>query len=86
MNTVIGVIRGRNQVTIPDSIRKKVSWIGPNTVITFTTQGDDAIVIKPHKKTYDWDALWKQIKKSRSYTGKGTMSAAEFLERDRNSH
>ena len=34
----------------------------------------------------DWDKIWKNIKRARAIKGKGSQSAAEFLEQDRQSH
>lgn len=46
----------------------------------------DEILIKPHVQEVNWDQIWKNIRKSRAITGKGKMSASEFLQVDRNSH
>ncbi|OGY12324.1 MAG: hypothetical protein A3D26_00070 [Candidatus Blackburnbacteria bacterium RIFCSPHIGHO2_02_FULL_44_20] len=47
----------------------------------------DEIIIKPHKKEYDWDEIWEAVRKARAIKGKGkAISAAEFLEKDRRSH
>jgi len=45
----------------------------------------DKIVIRPHKKDYDWDKMWELIKRSRAIKGIGHVSAAEFLEKGRQS-
>lgn len=83
----ISVIRNRGQLTIPDSIRALRTWAEPNSVVTITSDRPDEIVIRPHKKDYDWNKIWAGIKLSRSLKGKGdTVSTAEFLEKDRRSH
>lgn len=81
----ISIIRSRGQLTIPDSIRALRTWATPNSAVTITSNQPDEIVIRPHKK-YDWDKIWKGIKKSRAIHGKGKMSASEFLIKDRLSH
>lgn len=84
---VISIIRDRGQLTIPDDIRAIRKWAMPQSVVTITTEKPDEIVIRPHKKEYNWDKIWEGIKKSRNLKGKGkTISAVEFLEQDRRSH
>ncbi len=85
MNAV-SIIRDRGQLTIPDSIRNMVGWVTPHSSISITVVKPDEIVIRPHKKEYDWDKMWELIKRSRAIKGKGRGSAAEFLEKDRQSH
>ncbi|MDP3974058.1 MAG: hypothetical protein Q8P92_04470 [Candidatus Daviesbacteria bacterium] len=81
----ISIIRSRGQLTIPDSIRAIREWSSPNSVVTITSDRPDEIVIRPHKKEYDWDKMWKLINKSRSFKGKeGNLS--QFIAEDRNSH
>lgn len=83
----ISIIRNRGQLTIPDSVRKLVSWVAPMSAVTISVVKPDEIVIVPHKKQYDWDKIWEGIRKSRAIKGKGkAISAAEFLEQDRRSH
>lgn len=83
----ISIIRSRGQLTIPDSIRAIREWSSPNSVVTLTSDRPDEIVIRPHKKEYDWDKIWEGIRIARSIKGKGkTTPAADFLEKDRGSH
>ena len=86
MNSV-SIIRDRGQLTIPDSIRRVVSWVTPMSAVTISVVKPDEIVITPQKKEYDWDKIWEGIKKARAIKGKGkTISAVEFLQKDRRSH
>lgn len=86
MNAV-SIIRDRGQLTIPDSIRKVINWVSPLSAVNISVIKPDEITITPHKKAYDWDKMWMGIRKSRAIKGKGkTISAAEFLEKDRRSH
>jgi len=81
----ISIIRSRGQLTIPDSIRALREWSSPNCVVTISSNHPDEIVIRPHKKEYDWDKMWKLINKSRSFKGKdGNLS--QFIAEDRYSH
>jgi len=82
----VSIIRDRGQLTIPDSIRKFVSWVNPMSAVTICLTKPDEIVIKPHQSVVDWDNLWKRIRESRAILGKGHKSAAETLEQDRSSH
>ena len=82
----VGIIRDRGQLTIPDSIRDLVPWAVPSSAVSISVVEPDEIVIKPHKRQYDWDKIWRGIKKSRAIHGKGKMSASEFLMQDRQSH
>lgn len=82
----VSIIRGRGQLTIPDSVRKIVNWVSPMSAVTISVMKPDEIVITPHQKHVDWDTIWANIRKSRAIKGKGNLSAVEFLEQDRNSH
>lgn len=85
MKNVI-IVRERGQLTIPDAIRKMVSWVGPMSAVTISVVKPDEIVIRPHQKQMEWDKIWKAVKKARSIKGKNAISALEVLQKDRNSH
>ena len=82
----ISIIRQRGQLTIPNDIRKLVNWAAPMSAVSISVVKPDEIIIRPHKKEYDWDKIWELVKKSRAITGKGKGSAAQFIEKDRHSH
>lgn len=82
----VSVIRDRGQLTIPDSIRAQRQWASPNSVVTVSSERPDEIVIRPQKKVVDWDKLWKQIKRVRTFKGKNKESLSEFIVKDRESH
>lgn len=82
----VSIIRDRGQLTIPDSIRKAITWMNPMSAVTISVNRPDEIVITPHKQVIDYDAIWEKIKKSRAIAGKGTISASQFLQEDRNAH
>ncbi len=82
----VGIVRERGQLTIPDSIRRMVSWITPMSAVSISVVRPDEIVIKPHHpKEVDWDKIWEGIKKARAIKGKrGNLS--KFIAEDRYRH
>jgi len=82
----VGIIRDRGQLTIPDSIRRIITWMSPMSAVTISVKKPDEIVITPHKQIIDYDAIWEKINKSREIVGKGRISASRFLQEDRNAH
>ncbi|MBI2443349.1 MAG: hypothetical protein HYV40_05610 [Candidatus Levybacteria bacterium] len=85
MKSVV-VIRDRGQLTIPDTIRKAVSWVTPMSAVTISVTKPDEITIKPNEKIINWDKLWKQIRRVRAFKGKGQGNLSEFIVKDRESH
>ncbi len=82
MNAV-SIIRDRGQLTIPDSIRKVINWVSPMSAVTISVVKPNEIVIRPHQAQVDWDTLWKQIKRVRSFKGKGQGNLSTFIANDR---
>ena len=83
----VGIIRGRGQLTIPGSIRKKVKWAGPMSAVSINVVKPDKIVIQPQQTNVDWEEIWAAIKQARAITGGAkAVSAADFLQKDRASH
>jgi len=81
----VSVIRNRGQLTIPDSIRALRQWASPNSAVTITSERPDEIIIRPHKKEYDWDKIWEGIRQARAIKGKrGNLS--KFIAEDRYRH
>lgn len=87
MNIYTSVIRNRGQLTIPDKIRESYDWISPDSVVTIISDNPNEIIIKPHgsdvKKEIDWDKLWRDIQRVRSYKGKGRGNLSKFIAEDR---
>lgn len=82
----VGIIRKRGQLTIPDKFRETFKWITPSSTVTISSQRPDEIVIKPitaSKKLVDWDELWRDIQRVRSYKGKGRGNLSKFIAEDR---
>jgi len=82
----ISIIRNRGQLTIPDSIRALREWASPNSAVTISSDRPDEIVIRPHGKEVDWEKLWKQMKRVRSFKGRNKTSLSEFITKDRETH
>lgn len=82
----VSIIRDRGQLTIPDSIRKVITWMNPMSAVTISVIRPDEIVITPHKQIIDYDEIWEKIKESRAIVGKGKVSASQFLQADRDTH
>lgn len=83
----VSIIRERGQLTIPDDIRKVVSWVTPMSAVSISVVKPDEIVIKPHAKPIDKAQIWENVKKARAIKGKGhTTSTLEFIIKDRRSH
>lgn len=82
----VSIVRERGQLTIPDSVRKLVSWVTPLSAVSISVVRPDEIVIRPHQNHLDWDKIRESIRKSRAIHGKGKISASKFLARDRLSH
>lgn len=80
------IIRERGQLTIPDSIRKTVNWAGPLSAVFISVIKPDEIIIRPHTQSLGLNQVWEKIRKSRAIAGKGSFSASEFLQKDRQSH
>lgn len=82
----ITVIRGRGQLTIPGSMRGKIAWTSPGSVVTLVLQKKDEIVIKPYvmdKNKIDWNKVWKNIELARVHKGTFSGSLSQFIISDR---
>lgn len=83
----VSIIRNRGQLTIPDNIRKVVTWAKPMSAVSISVLKPNEIIIRPEQVYLDWDQIWAGVKKSRAIKSKShSLSAAEFLEVDRASH
>ncbi len=88
--TVTATIRQRGQLTIPDQVRQKFSWIKENAVVSIFASPVGEIVIKPFRTRVssdqpDWDEIWRKIKLVRSFKGRqGNLS--QFIAEDRYRH
>jgi bifunctional DNA-binding transcriptional regulator/antitoxin component of YhaV-PrlF toxin-antitoxin module len=82
----VSIVRDRGQLTIPESIRRVVTWFSPLSAVTISVLKPDEIVIKPHKQYVDLNTIWENIKRSRSILGKGKINTVKFLQTDRGLH
>lgn len=78
------IIRQRGQLTLPDAIREKISWLTPGSVVTIDTEANK-VTLFPYsdRKTINWDKLWKDLKRVRAYRGKGRGNLSAFIDEDR---
>lgn len=79
-------IRQRGQLTVPEVIRKDTSWVSDGSPVSISRAKDDEIIIRPYspKKTLSWEQLYKQMKRVRSFKGKGEHgSLSELIVKDR---
>lgn len=83
---IVGIIRERGQLTIPDSIRQLIGWVSPMSAVSITVIKPDEIIIRPHQAQIEWDKIWEGIRRARSSHGKGKKSGLEFIRKDRLSH
>jgi bifunctional DNA-binding transcriptional regulator/antitoxin component of YhaV-PrlF toxin-antitoxin module len=82
----VAVIRQRGQLTIPSSIKKRLKWASPGSVVSVIKTSTNEIVIKPHsgaQKSTDWNKLWKNIELARSHQGQFRGSLSQFIADDR---
>lgn len=80
-------IRQRGQLTIPDEIRERLSWVNINEAVRIKTEGDNKIIIEPYEreKKIDWKKLRAQLKRVANFKGKrGNLS--QFIIEDRERH
>lgn len=86
-NIYTGVIRDRGQLTIPDKIRESHDWASPNSIVSIISDKYDEIIIQPHvsnvRKEIDWEKLWIDIQRVRSYKGRGGGNLSKFIAEDR---
>ena len=80
-------IRQRGQLTIPDPIRKDVDWTTVGSIVTVAVEKPDKIIISPYSpvKKLNWNKLWRDIERVRSYKGKGGGNLSRFIAEDRES-
>lgn len=89
---ITATIRQRGQLTIPDQLRQKFSWLKDNTVVTIVASPLGEIIIKPlsihaSSDTHDWNEIWRRIHLTRSFRGKKkTKSLTQFIIEDRKNH
>ncbi|MEK7079380.1 MAG: hypothetical protein AAB929_04895 [Patescibacteria group bacterium] len=82
------IIRDRWQLTIPDEIRKIVSWAKPQSVVSFRVTAKNELMIKPfelkQEREVNWGEVWKAIREARIISSKGKkVSLSQFIIEDR---
>lgn len=86
--SLTSVVRQRGQLTIPNKVRKGISWLSDGAVVNLVVTMDKEVKILPYSKitkSIDWGKIWGGIKIARNLTGaRGNLS--EFISKDRLSH
>jgi bifunctional DNA-binding transcriptional regulator/antitoxin component of YhaV-PrlF toxin-antitoxin module len=79
------IIRERNQLTIPEEIRKRLIWITPGTAVNILAV-DNSLIIQPHVafENTPWEKIISTMKKI-AKAGK-KISLSKFILKDRLSH
>lgn len=80
------MIRQRGQLTIPEVIRKAVSWLRNFSVVSISLEHPRQIVIEPYEeKAVDWEKLLRKMRKVQKFAGEGEQkeSLSEFIAHDR---
>lgn len=82
------IIRERGQLTIPDKIRRALTWLQPHSVIKFFLIGNE-VILKQYQSsathTLNWKRIWEKIQLARSFKGKkGNLT--QFIIEDREKH
>ena len=82
------IIRNRGQLTIPEKIREEVVWAKPNSVVIILKRQNE-LLIRPYEaqqKEVDWDRIWKNLRKIRSFKTENARPASEIIAEDRYRH
>ena len=79
------IIRKRNQLTIPEEIRKRLIWITPGTAVNIVAV-DNSLIVQPHVafENTPWEKIIATMKKI-SKAGR-KVSLSKFILKDRLSH
>ena len=87
MDTTTAIFRQRGQITIPNKIRRRITWAHTNSVVSISKIASDKLVIEPLRKAQkiNWKALRAQLKRVSNYKGRrGNLS--QFIIEDREKH
>lgn len=84
---LVGTIRQRNQLTIPNQAVEKHAWAKAGSAVSINIT-EKQIIVEPYesKKVYDWDKIWAAVKRARAIKGKNKTSLSEFIVKDRDTH
>lgn len=83
------IIRQRGQLTLPESLRRRLDWLGEDKVVQIVLNADNKVVVTPYlpsqnNKNTDWNGIWKTVNKFQKK--RNTISLSDFVIRDRYSH
>lgn len=85
MKQTTAIIRDRYQLTIPEEIRKYLTWVATQRAVKIVLLGQEKFLVEPYlEKKIDWQEVWKRLKKAK--TQGRQISLAEFVVKDREKH
>jgi len=85
MRQTTAIIRDKYQLTIPDQIRKYLTWIGTQKVVKIVLLDQEKFLVEPYfEKVTDWQEIWRGLKKAK--TQGRQISLSEFVIKDREKH
>lgn len=69
------------------SSNSQYDWLmNPSTILSFTLEDEDSLVIRPQKLAVDWKKIEALRAKTLKMKGASSESTVSFLRRDRQSH
>jgi bifunctional DNA-binding transcriptional regulator/antitoxin component of YhaV-PrlF toxin-antitoxin module len=80
------IVRDRGQITLPQIVRRQLSWLEINSPIQIYATNQE-IIIKPYlsQSTTSWQKIWDSLALAQSFIGKrGNLS--QFIVSDRDNH
>ena len=82
MKDSIAVIRDRYQLTIPEEIRKNLSWLEAQKVVRWVLVDEDKVLVEPYRgSAVGWPEIWENLKKIKNWGAKSNL--ADFVVADR---
>jgi len=85
MKDSLAIIRDRYQLTIPEEIRKNLSWLEAQKVVRWVLVGEDKVLVEPYQASaVSWPEIWENLKKIKNWGVKSNL--ANFVVADRARH
>ena len=82
MQQTTAIIRDRYQLTIPDQIRKYLTWIATQKVVKVVLLDQEKFLVEPYfERKTNWQEVWERLKKVK--TQGRQISLASFIVKDR---
>lgn len=85
MSQIVGTIRQRGQLTIPDKVRENRQWVSDGSAVVIDNSDPQKIIIQPYskKKDIDWEEFWEDIRRVRASKGEYKGGLSKFIAWDR---